>query len=177
MESIKSSLSLTESLALESPLSKPRLNLVWQSPVWQFFVIAEDVKYAKCRTCDELISRGGASAKAFNTTNLMNHLKLKHHEKFEKFEEIRKNKETQHQVAKSERIQGKSNQLGGLHQLTLQVTEQRTSVWGINDSRVLCIHKRIGEVIAVDNLPFSLVEDIGFTRLLHTLEPKYNLPS
>ena len=64
-----------------------------------------------------------------------------------------------------------------LYQLTLQATEQRTSVWGINDPRALCIHKKIGEVIAVDNQPFSLVEDIGFTCLLHTLEPRYKLPT
>ena len=126
---MESSSSSTESLASESSLSKPRLKPVWQSPVWQFFVIAVDVKYAKCSTCGELIARGGASMKAFNTMNLVNHLKLKHRKKFEKFEEIRKNKETQGQVAKSERIQGKFNQLGGLHQLTrLQTTEQRTSV-------------------------------------------------
>ena len=140
-------------------------------------MIAEDVKYAKCNTCDELVTRGEASAKAFNNTNLVNHLKSKHHEKFEKFEEIRKNKETQCQVAKSERIQRKSNQLEGLHQLTLQATKQRTSVWGINEPSALCIHKKIGEVIAVDNQLFSLVEDIGFTCLLHTLEPRYKLPS
>ena len=50
----------------------------------------------------------------------------------------------------------------------LQATEQCTSVWGINDSRVLCIHKKIGKVIATDNQPFSLVEDIGFTHLKNT---------
>ena len=32
-------------------------------------------------------------------------------------------------------------------------------------------------MIAVDNQPFCLVEDIGFTHLLHTLEPRYKLPS
>ena len=147
---MKSSLSSTESFASELPLSKPRLKPVWQSPIWQFFVIAGDVKYTKCHTCDELTARGGVSTKAFNTTNLVNHLKSKYCEKFEKFE-IRKNKETQCHIAKSESIQGKCNQLGGLHKLTLQAAKQRTSVWGINDPRALRIHKKIGEVIAVDN--------------------------
>ena len=32
-------------------------------------------------------------------------------------------------------------------------------------------------MIAVDNQPFYLVEDIGFTCLLHTLKPRYKLPS
>ena len=155
----------------------PRLKPVWQSPVWKFFVIAEDIKYAKCNTCNELVPRGGGSMKSFNTTNLVNHLKSKHHEEFDKFQDIRKNKEAQRQAAKSERIQERSNQLGGMRQLTLQATKQRTSFWGLNDPRALCIHRKIGEMIAVDNQPFSLVEDIGFIRLLHTLEPRYNLPS
>ena len=53
--------------------------------------------YAKCGICGKLVARGGASVKAFNTTNLVNHLKSKHCKKFEKFE-IRKNKERQRQV-------------------------------------------------------------------------------
>ena len=57
---------------------KPRLKPVWQSPVWKFFVIAEDIKYAKCNTFNELVPRGGGNMKSFNTTNLVNHLKSKH---------------------------------------------------------------------------------------------------
>ena len=152
----------------------PRLKPVWQSLVWKFFVIAEDIKYAKCNTCKELVPRGGSSTKSFNTTNLVNNL---NREEFDKFQDIGKNKEAQCQAAKSERIQERSNQLGGMRQLTLQATKQRTSFWGLNDPRALCIHRKIGEMIAVDNQPFSLVEDIGFIRLLHTLEPRYNLPS
>ena len=33
----------------------PRLKPIWQSPVWKFFVIAEDIKYAKCNTCNKLV--------------------------------------------------------------------------------------------------------------------------
>ena len=53
--------------------------------------------------------------------------------------------------------------------ITLQATKHRTSCWGINDPRALCIHKRVGKMIAVDNQSFYLVEDIGFTHLLNTL--------
>ena len=112
--------------------------------------------------------------KSFNITNLVNHLKSKHRKEFDKFQDIRKNKEAQH---KAERIQERSNQLGGMRQHTLQATKQRISFWGLNDPRALCIHRKIGEMIAVDNQPFSLVENIGFICLLHTLEPRYNLPS
>lgn len=37
------------------------------------FVIKEDIKYAKCRSCDELVARGGVNTKGFNSTNLVNH--------------------------------------------------------------------------------------------------------
>ena len=177
--------SSTESVATESPtldassaagVHKSRLKSVWQSPVWQFFVIADDIKYAKCNACDELVGRGGASTKTFNTTNLVNHLKARHGEEFQKFQKIKKDKETQREVAKSDRTQGRSTQLGGLRQLTLQAAGQN-SVWGINDPRALHIHRKIGEMISVDNQPFSVVEDVGFIHLLHSLEPRYKIPS
>jgi len=51
--------SSTESIATESSASvaivhKPRLK-----PVWQFFVIADDIKYMKCHTCNEFVAREG----------------------------------------------------------------------------------------------------------------------
>ena len=170
-ESVTTEITESSTSSATNPVvaQKPRLKPVWQSPVWKFFVIAEDIKYAKCNTCNELVPRGGGSMKSFNTTNLMNYLKSKHREEFDNFQDIRKNKEAQCEAAKSERIQERSNQLGGMRQLTLQATKQRTNFWGLNDPRALCIHRKIGEMIAVDNQPFSLVEDIGFIRLLHTL--------
>ena len=134
---LSSECSSTESITTHSPtlaaiVNKPRLKPVWQSPVW-IFVIAEDIKYAKCRSCDELVARGRVSMKGFNTTHLVNHLKLNHLREFEKFQQIIMNKETQRKVANSERIQGKLNQMGGMLYITLQATKHRTSCWGIND--------------------------------------------
>ena len=84
---------------------------MWQS---LSFVIADDNKYVKCNTCDESNARGGASMKSFNNTNLVNHLKVRHGKEFQKFEKIKKDKETQQEVAKSDKMQGRSTQLGGL---------------------------------------------------------------
>ena len=47
----------------------------------------------------------------------------------------------------------------------------------INDDRAQLVHRRIMEMIAVDSQPFSVIEDIGFIRLISTLEPRYTLPS
>ena len=55
--------------------------------------------------------------------------------------------------------------------------EDRLRHWGINDERAQRVHRRIGEMIALDCHPFSIVEDEGFTRLVKELEPRYTLPS
>ena len=39
------------------------------------------------------------------------------------------------------------------------------------------LNKKIIEFIALDNQPFSVVEDVGFSRLLMHLEPRYVMPS
>ncbi|XP_054623684.1 E3 SUMO-protein ligase ZBED1-like [Dunckerocampus dactyliophorus] len=43
-------------------------------------------------------------------------------------------------------------------------------------SRAEAITRDIGVFIAADMRPFSVVENKGFRRLLHTLEPKYTIP-
>ena len=40
--------------------------------------------------------------------------------------------------------------------------QDRSRKWDISDIRVQRVHKFIMEIIALDNQPFSLVEDIGF---------------
>ena len=44
--------------------------------------------------------------------------------------------------------------------------QYRDRKWDINDARAQQIRKFVMEMIALDNQPFSLVEDIGFVRLL-----------
>ena len=56
-----------------------RLGSIWKSPVWEYFSVAEDKKFAECNECGNMVSRGGGNARNFNTTNLVNHLKSKHH--------------------------------------------------------------------------------------------------
>jgi len=50
-------------------------------------------------------------------------------------------------------------------------------VWDINDFRAQRVHRLIGEMIAIDTQPFSVVENKGFINLLSALEPRYSLPS
>ena len=56
-------------------------------------------------------------------------------------------------------------------------SSERVRVWDINDFRAQRVHRLIGEMIAIDTQPFSIVENEGFTNLLKALEPRYSLPS
>ena len=40
--------------------------------------------------------------------------------------------------------------------------QDRGHKWDINDARAQRVHKFMMEMIALDNQPFSLVEDLGF---------------
>lgn len=50
-------------------------------------------------------------------------------------------------------------------------------MWDINDARAQRVHRRIVDMITLDCQPFSVVENLGFIRLLSELQPRYNLPS
>ena len=62
-------------------------------------------------------------------------------------------------------------------QLTMQESDERVRVWDVNHPKAQRVHQRIGEMIAIDSQPFSIVEDDGFVQLLNILEPRYSVPS
>ena len=62
-------------------------------------------------------------------------------------------------------------------QPTVEETQTRVKVWDINDPKAECIHCKIAEMMALDYQPLSVVNDVGFTSLLQTIEPKYKVPS
>ena len=63
-----------------------------KSPIWQFFTVAEDSRFAKCNKCEAKVPLGGQSAKSFSPTNLVHHLKTKreHEEEYKKYNELKK---------------------------------------------------------------------------------------
>ena len=64
-----------------------------------------------------------------------------------------------------------------LQQRTLAETLELKQIWDINNSKAQKIHYKIAEMIALDCQPISVVEDIGFNRLLKQMCPNYNIPS
>ena len=142
------------------------------SPIWDYFTIAVDDKFAKCAACELQVSRGGKTSKTYGTTNMSVHLKGKHPELYTEFEKKAE------ELKEAKKARDKSADSRASHrQLSLMQCEDRIRHWSINDVRAQRIHRRIGEMIALDCHPFSIVEDEGFTRLLLELEPRYTLPS
>ena len=131
------------------------------SPIWSFFSIAKDSKYAVCKSCQQKISRGGATTKTFNTSNLVSHLKNKHVEEHKEFEKQKQKVVESKDKQPSMFFKGK--------QLTLEESKDHARVWDVNDPRAQLVHKRIAEMIALDCQPFSIVDDTGFNRLLKAL--------
>ena len=80
-------------------------------------------------------------------------------------------------TSKIKRKKKKDKELSTSKQLSLMEVQDKSRKWDISDARAQRVHKFVMEMIALDNQPFSLVEDKGFVRLLQVLEPRYSLPS
>lgn len=132
-------------------------------------MLHEDSKYAVCNACKQKVSRGGATTKAYNTTNLVSHLKAKHPELYKTFESQKMREMEESTINHTTPNKTK--------QLMLVESKDRVRIWDINDSQAQRVHQLIGEMIAIDTQPFSIVENDGFTKLVNTLEPRYSLPS
>ncbi|XP_071054789.1 zinc finger BED domain-containing protein 4-like [Onthophagus taurus] len=140
-----------------------------KSDVWTFFDKCEDLKFAKCKLCQQEISRGG-TGKYASTTSMINHVKRKHAEEFEKRKRLL-----------SESEQNKTNPENDLNivqkkQETLTEFINKSKQWDINDKRSKKMHYAIGEMIALDNMPYLCVENTGFTRLMNKICPQYKVP-
>ena len=136
-----------------------------KSPIWSFFSVAEDSKFAKCKVCKQEISRGGKTTKTFTTSNLVYHLKYKHKSEYDEYQE-----------QKWENDRGSVSATvsnSGAKQLTLVESQDRTRQWDINDRRAQ--KARWSRLTASQAL--SIVDDRGFQSLLQALEPRYRLPS
>ena len=111
--------------------------------------------------CSQKISRGGTNSRTYGTTNLVQHLRNKHGERYKLFQ----------QTIEEQKAAPSAKVTTPLRQISLKESEDRVRVWDINDARAKRIHKRIGEMIALDSQPFSVVEDKGFRQLIKELEP------
>lgn len=110
------------------------------------------------------------------TTALRNHLKNKHAKEYTPIFEEPSTSGIKKSTAQAshESVLGPSPKP---KQLTLKETVDRKLLWDINDPRSKKYDYLIGEMIVIDNEPFSLVERVGFARLMEKAVPQYKMPS
>ncbi|CAG4931464.1 unnamed protein product [Parnassius apollo] len=141
-----------------------------KSPIGEYYEIcSENNKLAQCLLCSIKISRGGEGKKA-TTTSLKNHLKTKHADQYAALINVPTTSGSNmggtftSTDAKMPAEPGTSRSKE--RQLTLKETSERKLLWDINDPKSINYHYLIGEIIALDNEPLSLVERVGFQRLM-----------
>lgn len=138
------------------------------SAVWNYFkVCTSDVKFAICNDCKVAVPRGGTKPSSFNTSNLINHLKLNHPEIYAAFVNQSNEKKQQGQAA----VAVKKTQL------TLKDCTEKKQKYAKDHPRAKAINRKIIECVALDNQPFSIVQDAGFTKLVEFLEPRFTMPN
>ena len=144
-----------------------------RSFIWDYFSVdPKDDKKAVCSTCGESISRGGTSAKNFNTSNLRYHLQRVHIAKFVELE-LKQQEESDKKAEEYEVKRRKTD----ARQLTLAEVKERKDLWSYCHPQHKKVTGWIAEMIAIDSQPFSIVEDTGFLRLLSNVCPLYAVPS
>ena len=141
-----------------------------RSVIWEYFTEDEDAKFAVCNDCSTKVPRSGSSTKGYTPTNLVlvHHLSSKHVELHTEYLEKKSSK-----AAPAPKEMRKRS----LQQLSLEATEVRTKLWDINDPKAQRITRKVGEMVAIDCHHLSVVEEVGFRRILDVLEPRYTCPS
>ncbi len=142
------------------------------SAVWSFFTVSkEDTRKAVCNTCKVEVMRGGCRVKSFNTTNLISYLKNRHPEVHSQWQKA--NAANVSQQAKVKTAAAAAAAAGSPIQQVLYQTKK----FAKDSAKARSITNKVMEMIALDEHPFSIVEDQGFRRLIEHIEPRYSLPS
>ncbi len=151
-----------------------------KSSVWDFFkVLEEDVSKAQCLLCEHskvVVSRGGTKSKQFNTTNLRNHIQSKHPLSFHELSAKDEAKKRSSEALSHGETSGSARK-ALKNQMSIQTRFDKARLWDINSSAAKRITQLIGEMMALDNQPFVMVEDLGFQRLMKHVAPSYQIPS
>ncbi|KAJ3651368.1 hypothetical protein Zmor_017417 [Zophobas morio] len=139
-----------------------------QSEIWTYFKPDDDRNKAQCIICNKTYSRKGRT-----TSSLKNHLKSMHPEQFSLFESSNNERQMQKMKADAHKILTPLQE--AKKQLSIEEAVQKEKKWDTTNSNSKKIDKLIGEMIALQNLPFNFVEGLGFRRLIQELSPRYNL--
>lgn len=135
------------------------------SAIWQYFLEIDD-NFAKCKICGKKYSRKGGT-----TTSLKGHLKSLHKDKYEELSKI----EEQREKVKLNQVTSATPLQQAKRQLSLEEASKKHQMWDKSHPKAQKMDDLIGEMIALQNLPFHFVEGIGFQRVMQAALPHYHL--
>lgn len=143
-----------------------------KSVIWRIFAEnAVDRSKADCNICKASVSRGGANVTNFTTTNLWSHLKVYHKEEHTQLRDEEK------KIKEAASASGPTTPRQSLAQLPITESLLRTTKYASDDPKAIETTRLIMEMIALDDLPFQFVENVGFRRLMAHLDRRYQVPS
>ena len=145
--------------------TKPRIHNApptFRSPVWQNFGFPEsdrgvvDKQSTICKLCSTVLKYTG------NTTNMQTHLN-RHHPA----------------ASKSSCATSPSSSSSKFEVVKKQtkITDSLAAPYGFNSAKSQHITNAVGQFLAVDMRPFSVIESPGFKQMVHALDPRYKIPS
>ena len=165
-----------------------------RSPIWRFFEDCPlDPKHAKCKLCNEKISRG-SDIPSKRTTKLLDAHLEKYHSKEYSGVKVQKSKSSSMNNGSDEPQPGTSSMNGSIGNGDTKISnlksraersaamsatitdwvESKTKV-GFHSEKGQAFHKSIFEMLIMDSQPFSNVNDLGFQRHHQLFLPNYEV--
>ncbi|CAK1602920.1 unnamed protein product [Parnassius mnemosyne] len=144
----------------------------------EYFVMKKDNTRAQCKYCPKELKT------CSNTTNLKQHMERKHPTVLQAIQNFREDdiQDISKSGNKDASIQSSSTEIEAAPSTPKRV---RSSI-GASFSKILAYasdgdkHKEItlniAEMICRDSLPYSMVEGVGFKKLMKTVAPLYKVP-
>ena len=124
------------------------------------------------------VSRGSQDSRGFGTTPVIQHLNRHHIQEYKKYEEEQHLAKTAaDEKRKRTAAAGPGSLAIATKQPRLQQCIERSKMLARDNPRSMEITRLIGNMMALDNQPFSVVEDVGFKRVIRYLEPRFQIPS
>jgi len=146
-----------------------------RSLIWKFFRInSDDERYVNCKICSSKLSRGGSDPRSYGTSALTCHLRTKHTAQYVEYQKETALAEVEAAHKRSSVRDSSSEPLS--KQPTFSAFVDGKKPFHANNPKQVKITRLIGEMMAIDVQPFSMVTDTGFTQLMHFLEPRYRMP-
>jgi hypothetical protein len=102
------------------------------------------------------------------TTNLSNHLKRKHPRIYDDL----CTKQNQQQAD----LINNANKTTNFKQPTIQQVITNAKPWQAQSREALEMNTLVGQMIALDDQPFSIVENVGFKAVMSKALPRYKMP-